>query len=144
MGYEDADARLLADDEWRNRMSFYFRSARFFPTRSGTWHECEDIKAGCVLPPEEPRATALVLEVRGNGSKRTLVATLTDAESSEGLAGKDIAFFAGEVSLGTAVTNGAGQATLTPPREYRSGHHVYRAEFAGDETHVRSEASAQT
>ena len=142
-GYENADARLLADDAWRERMSFYFKSARSFPTRSGTWHECGDIKAGCVIP-EEPRATALALEVRGNGSKRTLVATLTDAENNEGLAGKEIAFFAGDASLGTAVTNGDGQATFTPPREYRSGHHIYGAEFAGDGSFAASEAETRT
>lgn len=60
-GYEDADARLLAEDQhgpdgtgpepdgatWRERMSFYYRSSRSFPDRSGTWHVCEDIRRGC-------------------------------------------------------------------------------------------------
>ena len=47
VGYADADQRLLADRDWGNRMSFYFRSARSFPDRAGTQHVCQDIRAGC-------------------------------------------------------------------------------------------------
>lgn len=47
-GYDDADARLLADADWLERYSFYFRSARAFPTRAGQPQLCEDIRAGCV------------------------------------------------------------------------------------------------
>jgi len=46
-GYGTADARLLQDSTWAARMSFYFRSARDFPDRSGTRHVCQDIRAGC-------------------------------------------------------------------------------------------------
>ncbi|WP_370307025.1 alpha/beta hydrolase family protein [Sinimarinibacterium flocculans] len=46
-GYEDADARLLADADWVERFSFYSRSARDFANRSGGRHSCEDIRAGC-------------------------------------------------------------------------------------------------
>jgi len=46
-GYCDADARLLADASWRDRYSFYFRSARRFPDRQKTLHQCTDIRAGC-------------------------------------------------------------------------------------------------
>ncbi|MEQ1439017.1 hypothetical protein AAG565_06620 [Fontimonas sp. SYSU GA230001] len=46
-GYADADARLLADSDWQPRYSFYLRSARAFPDRSGKAHVCEDIRAGC-------------------------------------------------------------------------------------------------
>ncbi len=49
-GYDDADARLLADERWRERLSFYFRSARSFPTRDGVHAVCEDIRAGCTNP----------------------------------------------------------------------------------------------
>lgn len=142
-GYSSADDRLLADADWRERMSFYFDSARYFPTRAGVWHECDDIKAGCTMPVEELEATSLALEVRGNGSKRTLVATLTDAEGN-GVAGKDISFFADDTPLGTAATGGDGEATLPVPRGSHSGHHAYRATFAGDETHAPSEAEVRT
>lgn len=54
-GFEDADARLLEDQTWSDRLSFYYRSARFFPERPDpefpeadpVWHVCADIKAGC-------------------------------------------------------------------------------------------------
>ncbi|MGH2735962.1 MAG: alpha/beta hydrolase family protein [Actinomycetota bacterium] len=46
-GYETADARLLDDASWTDRMSFYYRSARYFPTRAGALQDCPDVKAGC-------------------------------------------------------------------------------------------------
>lgn len=46
-GYDDADARLLADSDWVDRYSFYARSARAFPKRDGGAVLCEDIRAGC-------------------------------------------------------------------------------------------------
>jgi hypothetical protein len=46
-GYASADARLLADADWVERYSFYFRSARHFPDRGGLVHHCDDIRAGC-------------------------------------------------------------------------------------------------
>lgn len=47
-GYDDADERLLADAQWLERYSFYYRSARSFTDRRNGAHECEDIRAGCV------------------------------------------------------------------------------------------------
>jgi len=49
-GYRDADARLLQDDRWRDRLSFYYRSARAFTTRNRQTRACEDIKADCGGP----------------------------------------------------------------------------------------------
>lgn len=46
-GFDTADARLLADADWVERYSFYFRSARDFPTRGGSRAVCADIRAGC-------------------------------------------------------------------------------------------------
>jgi hypothetical protein len=46
-GFDDADARLLADADWIERYSFYSASARDFPKRSGGRAVCEDILAGC-------------------------------------------------------------------------------------------------
>ena len=46
-GYADADARLLADADHANTMSFYMRSARDYPDRAGAQHICQDIRAGC-------------------------------------------------------------------------------------------------
>ena len=49
VGYDTADTRLLDDngEQGRNKMSFYYRSARSFNDRSGNTHVCEDIRAGC-------------------------------------------------------------------------------------------------
>jgi hypothetical protein len=55
-GYGDADARLLADADWCDRYSFYFRSARSFPDRAGTQHTTEDVRADCVAGLVDPPA----------------------------------------------------------------------------------------
>lgn len=47
-GYATADARLTADEDWVERMSFYYRSARAYPDRAGNMLVCEDIRAGLV------------------------------------------------------------------------------------------------
>jgi len=44
-GYDDADARLLADGDWVERYSFYNRSARAYAQRDGSSVLCEDIRA---------------------------------------------------------------------------------------------------
>lgn len=49
-GYRNADDRLLQDDRWRDRLSFYYRSARDFTTRHRQVRDCEDIKTGCDGP----------------------------------------------------------------------------------------------
>lgn len=46
-GFDTADTRLLADDDWRERLSFYYASARDFPARTGARAVCEDIRTGC-------------------------------------------------------------------------------------------------
>jgi hypothetical protein len=38
---------FLDDAAWRDRMSFYFPTARAYPDRSGTWQRCADVAAGC-------------------------------------------------------------------------------------------------
>lgn len=46
-GFSDADARLLDDNQFLPRFSFYFHSARDFVTRAGVRQHCEDILGGC-------------------------------------------------------------------------------------------------
>jgi hypothetical protein len=60
-GYDDADARLLADAAWQPRLSFYSRSARQYPARNGHQIACEDLRAGC---PQDLKAIA---DSRGDG-----------------------------------------------------------------------------
>lgn len=50
MGFADADNRLLADAQFLPRFSFYYQSARDFPTRKGASAKCADILAGCATP----------------------------------------------------------------------------------------------
>jgi hypothetical protein len=47
-GFADADQRLLADGDWCERYSFYFRSARDFSDRAGMRHSSADIRADCL------------------------------------------------------------------------------------------------
>lgn len=47
-GFDDADARLLADSDWCERFSFYSRAARDFVTRDGVRQSSEDIRAECL------------------------------------------------------------------------------------------------
>lgn len=53
---DDAERRLLAESPWTDRLSFYYRSARYFPTAENRtewpadddgWHVCEDILEEC-------------------------------------------------------------------------------------------------
>mgnify|MGYP000153249393 CR=1 FL=1 len=73
-GYADADERLLADADWHDRYSFYYRSARNFPDRNGELQSCEDIRAGCGAPPPattpaaSPAPGAKPAPTEGNGS----------------------------------------------------------------------------
>jgi hypothetical protein len=46
-GYDEADARLLNDAAWADRMSMHFASARDFSTRSGQQVVCNDIRVEC-------------------------------------------------------------------------------------------------
>jgi alpha-beta hydrolase superfamily lysophospholipase len=142
LGYETADARLLSDAAWSDRMSFYFLSARDYPSRDGVAQECADIKTGCAIAEPEQVATSLSLEIVGKGANRTLNAALTDAESGAGIAGETVTFFADGNEIGTAVTDASGRATLVVPKTYRTGHHSFDAEYAGDEQHAPSSAQA--
>jgi hypothetical protein len=46
-GYDSADARLLADADWRERMSFYYPSSRAYPARDSSPRVLGDIRKGC-------------------------------------------------------------------------------------------------
>lgn len=61
-GYADADARLLADDRYADRLSFYYRSARDFPGRGGERHRSRDLREDAGAPDAE----ALLAAVTGD------------------------------------------------------------------------------
>lgn len=52
IGHSNADARLLDDESWCERHSFYLRSARHFPDRSGRVQNVEDIRELCLSQPD--------------------------------------------------------------------------------------------
>lgn len=64
-GFATADARLTADTDWVERMSFYFRSARDYPSRAGQPLHCEDIRGGIV--DGAPCAVASGSKAQGGG-----------------------------------------------------------------------------
>lgn len=85
-------------------------------------------------------ASNLTLSVSGNGASKVLNAGLTDADSAP-IDGRTISFYGGDELLGTAVTQD-GVATLPLVGKFRGGNHVFRAEFAGDDSYAP--ASAET
>ena len=86
----------------------------------------------------------MTLSVRGKGSKATLVATLTDEDSGDGIAGAPVSFFADGVEIGEVQTDDLGSAELRLPARYRGGHHDYAGRFGGDTYYLGSEATAST
>lgn len=57
-GHDDADARLLDDERYCERLSFYHLSARDFPDRDGRTHATGDLRADCLAAAggEDPAA----------------------------------------------------------------------------------------
>ena len=91
----------------------------------------------------QPQPTSLTLSIGGKGSKRTLVATLTDG-SGQGVAGETITFSGDGTELGSASTDSDGIATLDLPRRYQGGHHHFEATYAGSDAYAQSSASADS
>jgi outer membrane protein assembly factor BamB len=82
--------------------------------------------------------TDLELTVEGAGNKRTVIARLTDRDTStDGIAGRTVEFYADGDLIGSAITGDDGVATLKPPSRYRGGKHDFEARFTGDD-HYRS------
>ena len=92
----------------------------------------------------EQEDTALSLTVAGKGSKTTLNALLQDADAASGVAGRLVTFYADGSEIGTAETDGSGEAVLSPPPRYRGGHHDYEARFDGDRFYLVSVGRAAT
>ena len=95
-------------------------------------------------PPAEKEATNTTLEVTGKGSRTTLVAHLTEADSGQGVVGKTIEFFADGTSLGTSSTDFSGSASMRVPPRYQGGHHLFEARFAGDDFYLGSSGQQRT
>ena len=88
--------------------------------------------------------TSMSLVVTGQGSRRSLDATLTDADSAAGVAGRTVDFFADGELIGSGTTDEMGRASISVPPRYRGGRHDFAAVFSGDAYYLPSEGSAQT
>lgn len=92
--------------------------------------------AGFVVDPED---TELTLAQSGKGSKKTLTASLTDADSPQaGVADALIKFFVGAEKIGEARTDGQGKASIDVPARYQGGKHTYEARFGGNDYYKAS------
>jgi hypothetical protein len=76
--------------------------------------------------------SALGLVAEGVGAKKSVTATLTDADADVALAGRTVEFFANCTSIGTGVTSGGGTASMSVPARYRSAGTLFSAVFEGD------------
>ena len=75
----------------------------------------------------------LATQGHGVGSNLRLRAFLSDADASDGIAGRTILFYVGDELIGHAVTDETGVAILDPPNKPKpSREKPYRARFDGD------------
>ena len=80
--------------------------------------------------------TDLTLRIEGKNSKRTLVATLVDRDSSAGVAGRVVDFVSDGSVLGSSTTNADGVAT----HEAKAGNRTFEVRFGGDSHYLASSA----
>jgi hypothetical protein len=86
--------------------------------------------------------SSITVSLIGKASKRSLSAALADQDSSAGLAGRSIDFFADGHKLGSATTDDGGVASFDLPPRYSGGKHVFEARFAGDKYYTGSAATS--
>lgn len=89
-----------------------------------------------------PLPSSLTLSVTGTGSNRVLSAVLSDpAAQHAGIAGRTITFSADGTTLGTALTDATGTASLPVSGRFRGGSHGFTATFTGDDEFQGSTAT---
>jgi hypothetical protein len=64
-GYHTADERLLADGAWADHLSFYYRSARDFPTRNGRRRREDDVRAAVRGEGDDPTSLPVRVDTGG-------------------------------------------------------------------------------
>lgn len=72
--------------------------------------------------------TEQTLTVDGNGSKRTITATLTE-DDGPAIGGVTISFFANGTAIGEAVTNDAGTVSISAPPGWRGNEITFESRF---------------
>ncbi|HEX4718186.1 MAG TPA: Ig-like domain repeat protein, partial [Thermoleophilaceae bacterium] len=118
---------------------------------SATSQRCVDGNGGSLFAHFTPsvQTTSLVASTASGtfGGTTTLSATLTAGSPASGVSGKTISFSLNGTSVGTAVTNASGVATLTGANLTGINAGTYptgiSASFAGDSSYASSSASAQ-
>ena len=98
-----------------------------------------DVRALAVQK-EDSALTLTAQKSKTNG--KTATATLTDADSGAAIAGKMVEFFVGDRSLGFAMTNEQGVATIDVKQKNAPAGQGFRAVFAGDELYEGSTGTA--
>jgi hypothetical protein len=88
--------------------------------------------------------TQMELGIEGTGSKRRLIAVLSDLDSGEGIAERSVDFYSDDVFLGSFATDEMGVAAFDPEGRHQGGKHSYEARFEGDEFFRESWARRQT
>ena len=90
--------------------------------------------------------STLTLDVTGKGSKRTLVAVLSDADNSAGIEGRAVEFSADDdpICRPAPVTGPDGTASCDPPARYQGGHRAYQADFREDDYYLAAVARRST
>ena len=79
----------------------------------------------------------LELSVHGGGNDKTLMARLSDLDtSSAGIMGRTIDFFSDEELIGSEVTDGDGVASVAVPPTHRGNNRTYEAVFEGDDFYL--------
>ena len=86
--------------------------------------------------------TTTILETSGKGSKMTLIATLSDADSGAGIEQRSIAFSADGSAIGSSTTEEGGKAYMEVPPKYRGRQQSYEAMFSGDDYYNGSSGTA--
>ena len=85
------------------------------------------------------------LSAGGRKRHRSMNARLSDADdTTSGVAGRSIDFYADGSFVGSAVTDSGGTASLAMPPRYQGGHHTFEARFAGDDYFKGSSGTTRT
>lgn len=101
-------------------------------------YEASSNQASFVIDKEDTETTLIV---RGKAHNR-MTATLN--EDGGALAGREIVFYADGTEIARGTTDRNGAVRMSPPREYRSGHFLFEARYAGNENFTGSSATYQT
>jgi hypothetical protein len=110
-----------------------------FAGAEGVYSPSADV-TGFVIDSDDSITT---LQVQPTASGNKLVASLSDDDSSDGLAGRVVTFFDDDVRLGEAITDASGVATFVLSKKYK-GYLEFDAVFGGDRFYRASRDRAES